>query len=372
MKSRLRNNNAGMSLVEVLIAMVMLAVISVPLIKYFTDSMSHSIKTAQKQQATAEAQALMEDLEAQYMLVNEQADASGNMAYDAYYLIEQGYSKVTGDSSLGFDPDGVGRQIYRKAGTDYDYEVIVETDMTFNTTAHPAINAVDDTTDVFAAETNQLTEALLHFQAVNQSYASQNGVTPLTLDQIKRVMEKTIKVELGKTTSGYTIDVYYEYTCKGRNWPGSPDTYISNSLYVGEKKEIKNLYILYNRKDCMVQNVPDIDRVVITRDLSAMSACPELYLVCQNAVADSNYQIRMTALPNQIIHSNIGNTSDSTKGIVKPGAGGYRLTILPITGDEETLRIADITVNLYKSGYVADPDPDTATLFVTMSSTKGE
>lgn len=370
MKSRLRKNNAGMSLVEVLIAMVMLAVISVPLIKYFTDSMSHSIKTAQKQQATAEAQSLMEDLESQYMFVNKKMNEAGDMEYNAYYLLDESYTEVGGTDNPGFDEDGLGRQTYIKEGTDFDYEVIVETQLDFNTTEHPAINAVDDTTDVFAAETNQMNEALLHFQAVNQAYASQNGVMPLSVEQIKQIMEKTIKVDIDKSASGYTVDVYYEYTCDGQNWPGTPDSYISNSLYIGEKQEIKNLYILYNRKDCRKKNVPDVDWVEITCTPAASLACPELYLVCQNAVEDSNYTLRVTTLLNQIIHSNIGNTADSTKGVVKPGTGGYRLTVLPITGNEETLRIASITVNVYKSGFVADPD--TATLFVTMSSTKGE
>lgn len=371
MKSRLRKNNAGMSLVEVLIAMVMLAVISVPLIKYFTDSLNHSIKTAQKQQATAEAQSLMEELQSQYMLVHEKRDNTGKMVYDAYYLSENpNYTEVNGMNDTGFDDDGLGRQTYVKEGTDFDYEVIVETEMDFNTTGHPAINAVDDTTDVFAAETNQLNEALLHFQAANQAYASKNGVPPISLDQIKQSMTKTIHVVIAPSTSGYRVNVYYEYKCSGPKWKGlnAVEYYISNSLYVGEKKELKNIYILYNRKDCRVRNEADVDWVEVT---GTVTITPKLYLVCQNPQVDSNYTVRYKALTGIELHSNIGNTQDSTKGVIKPAAGGSALSVLPITGDESSLRISGITVNVYKHGY--DPEkPEDATLYVTMSSTKGE
>lgn len=365
MRSSLRNNNAGMSLVEVLIAMVILAVISVPLIKYFTDSLEYSIKTAQKQHATAEAQALLEDLDAQDIIVEAKYDSSqGKDVYNAYYVVDTlGFEQT---ESEFFSDEGLGRVSYTKSAEEYDLEIIVDTNVNFNTTAHPVIYGVDDTKDVFAVETNQFEEALLYFQAVNSAYdATNEGNLLLDAKQIEQIMKKTIHVYIDKPVGGlgYSVQVYYEYVCEGSKWYGPSSSYRSTYLYQGSKKQLNYLYILYNRKISGIQNVADIDSVIIERSAEAGSVCPEVYLVCQNPVQDANYKVMIQTLPNQMIHSNIGSSSDYYKGQIK-SATGTNLLVYPLNGNEKTLRMADITVNVYQKG--------TTKLYATMSTTKGE
>ena len=59
------NNNGGFSLLEVILAMAILAIISIPLLSYFTQSMKYNAMMADKQHATNLAQEVLEDLKNQ-------------------------------------------------------------------------------------------------------------------------------------------------------------------------------------------------------------------------------------------------------------------------------------------------------------------
>ena len=59
------NNNGGFSLLEVILAMAILAIISIPLLSYFTQSMKYNAMMADKQHATNLAQEVLENLKNQ-------------------------------------------------------------------------------------------------------------------------------------------------------------------------------------------------------------------------------------------------------------------------------------------------------------------
>ena len=56
MKHKIRNENSGFTLIELVITIAVLAVISVPLLMYFTDSMRHSARMKEEQNAVVAAQ----------------------------------------------------------------------------------------------------------------------------------------------------------------------------------------------------------------------------------------------------------------------------------------------------------------------------
>ena len=64
-----QQNNGGFSLLEVILAMAILAILSIPLLSYFTQSMKYNAMMADKQHATNLAQEVMEDLKKQPQLV---------------------------------------------------------------------------------------------------------------------------------------------------------------------------------------------------------------------------------------------------------------------------------------------------------------
>ena len=84
-------SNAGFSLLEVILSMAILAILSVPLLSYFTQSMKYNAKMADKQHASNLAQEVMENLKNQPNLV-QNADASG---FDVPYLEAENYVKAS-------------------------------------------------------------------------------------------------------------------------------------------------------------------------------------------------------------------------------------------------------------------------------------
>ena len=62
MKHKIRNENSGFTLIELVITIAVLAVISVPLLMYFTDSMRHSARMKEEQNAVVAAQNVLEEL----------------------------------------------------------------------------------------------------------------------------------------------------------------------------------------------------------------------------------------------------------------------------------------------------------------------
>ena len=62
-------DNKGFTLVEVMLSMAILALISIPLMKYFSDSLRYAAQTAEKQKATLIAQETVEFIKSQQKLV---------------------------------------------------------------------------------------------------------------------------------------------------------------------------------------------------------------------------------------------------------------------------------------------------------------
>lgn len=62
MKNREESKNAGFSLIEVVVSMAVLAIISIPLLSYFTESMRYNRMMAEKQKATLLSQEILEQL----------------------------------------------------------------------------------------------------------------------------------------------------------------------------------------------------------------------------------------------------------------------------------------------------------------------
>ena len=62
MIKKLWKENKGFTLIEIVITTVVLATISIPLLAYFSESMRHSARTKQQQNAVVAAQDAVEEL----------------------------------------------------------------------------------------------------------------------------------------------------------------------------------------------------------------------------------------------------------------------------------------------------------------------
>lgn len=204
MKKKMRSGNAGFTLVEVILSIAILSLISVPLVKYFMDSLGYSIRTKQKQNATLVAQETIEFMKSQETMMKwvpaKNAAGVTVMHYDIPDSMKEEFGVPLDQTIEQFDAahpaadydrnEGKGKLVYdysvTPAGYDdgYDVRVTLETDMGYKEVSKPMVYGIDDTTNVVAAEYNEEEDAMMQLMARNAAAIIQQsggyiiGVTP--------------------------------------------------------------------------------------------------------------------------------------------------------------------------------------------------
>lgn len=345
-------NNKGFSLVEVIIAMAILAIISIPLLSYFTESMRYNAQAKTRQQATLTAQSVMEQLKLEDKLLDLDS-ASGK------YLTPYFGSVTPGDANYHIDDaTGIGDVVYQcPAGTlssQFDVKVTLSAASAHNTTELPVIYGFDETKDILAVEKEQLSEAVVYFQASNASYGGTD-----TVEQIKARTTRTMYLEFGMSGTDYNVKVYYEYVCKN-SMTGTDEHYMSVPLVDVKIATLENMYVLFNRRQ-------DNEQVIIKND--SHITLPHIYFIGQEVAAGTSYASVMTisGLTHleknaYIIHTDFASVYDDT---LSPDA----IKRSALTTTEKPIRMVNIKVGVYKAGSMGDASVEP---LAEMQSTKGE
>lgn len=355
-----KQNNAGFSLIEVVLSMAILAIISIPLLGYFTESMKYNTKMADKQHATTLAQEVLEDLKNQDVLVKDSGTGE-----TIQYLLNQGYQQISNDLGKK-DATGKflgGKGVFYGAGTDIgeDYDVVVtaETTPTENTKEIPEIGGIDDTSDLLAAEGAQMQEAVMHFLAINAAYES-DASARWSSDQIRNKMKRTIGIDIQKDGAYYDVRVSCTYTCEGLQGTASSNTYECADYADERLKEVKHIFLLYNVNQLT-------DKIQVTMGTGVTGLNPEIEIICQNiASVDPSYVITLDGISMPSVTTNIGKNGN--KGYVYSGA-------IPMTNTKDLvekksqIRKITLQVSVYKKGKgnTAGAEP-----YITVNAAKGE
>ncbi len=207
-------NNKGFTLVEVMLSMAILALISIPLMKYFSDSLRYAAQTAEKQKATLIAQETVEFIKSQKKVVVEldavatatpdpddpEATSAPAARFDlASQLLYKFGGYATPEASgapaktpeteipdqfyaTGATIDGTGassplvyRYLDQKSGK-YYIEVSMNCITPYDDVESPAIMKIDDRKNVVVAERTEVSDAITHFSTLNiNQYMAWNG-----------------------------------------------------------------------------------------------------------------------------------------------------------------------------------------------------
>lgn len=385
MRYRLREDSKGFSLIEVILSMAILALISIPLLKYFTDSMKYNAITERQQKATILAQSLVEEIESVDVLIGQglrvsPVDGSSYSCYSIPYMDDSSLFSL--DTSKGntldrLDGDGTGDIFYKYTGNDhYDVDVHITTTLPANDTARPIIEGIDDTKDVIAVEREQMNEAITYFLAINTaSHTANPSVALLTADDIRKTMARTIKIEVEKDATGngyFYVRVYYDYVCLGlrgdlADGSKSSDTYTSTFLRSVSLGQLQSIYILYNSVldsgKTIVMDAIEINYIGYTP-----VNLPEIYMISQDASAiettsSYSYQMQFKNITSEKIHSNIsGGHVSAWKKQADDSLVSYSLD--RVTGDKKKVRLIDLTVEVRTKG--------TSEVLASYHTTKGD
>lgn len=219
MNERKNMGNKGFTLVEVMLSIAILALISVPLMKYFSDSLRYAAQTAEKQKATMIAQETVEYIKSQKKIVKwddvttmptpvatDEPDPDAEptpeptpvspITVKTYFLAPElqtlfgGYAGAptpeveipglfseTGATlgTSGSPEPMVYRYIDQRSGK-YLVEVAMNCTVPMSEVDSPAIMQIDDTRNVVIAERSEVMDAITHFSTLNlNTYMSWHG-----------------------------------------------------------------------------------------------------------------------------------------------------------------------------------------------------
>lgn len=382
-QEKVNNANGGFSLVEVIIAIVVLALIAVPLLNYFTESIKQSARMARKQQATLLAQELTESMKAESQLI--QYDAGNFTAPILTDPDPDGYGlTMSVDPAYdSFRHDGLGMAVfdggYSGTNGDFDLQVTLNTNVASNDPTMPAAFGINNNTDALAVESDQLNTALVYFRTIHNNYCGANPGTPLlSQDEVKSALSRKIYIDVDYDTvaNKFGVSAHYEYTCDGVAGVDPADVFSSTALVNVHLNTIKNVYLLY---DCMESVAHDSITLNISPDalheMALFKEAPDdadtertkmgLYLVAQGVPA-SGYTVTVDGVGAAVsstymvnVHSNIEspNTVENNVGTVRK----------PLTSSLTPVRLVSITTQVFPAGHAAGDEA-----LATMTTTKGE
>lgn len=323
------NGNSGFTLLEVILSIAILGMITVPLMKYFSDSLRYTALTARQQKATMLAQETIESLKVQDKLINRTADPAGNLYYWVTTLAGRDETQTDGEyqtvDASGFDKNNgttasgkpliLSKQVTR-GDLEYDVVLTLSTDVDANSVARPVIFGVDDTRNVMIVERDQEQEALLYFLALNTSYVVNHGgdvsdeeedtdeteegdglgggagggaggggapVVELlgTVEKVRELLQRDIYITIGKEAVDpyyYTVTAQYVYSCS-KVTDKAVDILPTITVMDTRIQNLESIYLLFNIVD------PESDTIHLKWDTvlpASTQVAPEFMLVCQN------------------------------------------------------------------------------------------
>ena len=348
-----QKNKPGFSLVEVVIAVTLLALMAVPILAYFTNAAVSSSRGKNTQKANMAAQTVLEDLSAcdtfeQIEKKITEPDASGAASP---WIEKQAYDSTSGTMELERNITVDGYTYRTVVQLDYKGDSDTYTSLTgrFNNYDEPLLQEVYSKNNVVFAEKDQEEEALSEFLYTNPTKKK---------DEIKQDMDRTICLSLQtETQSGvklYRVAGYYHYTYNSESY----DAYLDDTKIKAD--QLQNMYFFYKAMD---NHTDEAEQVQINYDpLVDLAAAQKLkiYFVCQKPKPSGlNYKLEFSGAGNYTQSMYYTNKIPATLSTYKDDLIDSKFGTGPIK------RIAKITVDVYDQSASADS-------VVHMETSKGE
>ena len=255
--SFLKNNKQGFSLIEVIVAVAILAVLSMPILLYFTRSAVQSANGRHEQAADAAAQSVVEEIDSiiDFQRFENELVASGS----AVWTIVSGPAANINETTvlerpISIDYDGYGTKNYiARATVDYNsYKASSDANKTarYNNYNNPHLSEVYNDKNVLISEAD---ESEAGFYAVYNTVigSSSLSASTTTFDQVKagakRDFELSVKPVVGEADNCY-VKGGYKFTF-------IDDSGMSHVVHVVIKEvkvaiaDLSNIYFLFKPMD---------------------------------------------------------------------------------------------------------------------------
>lgn len=350
-----RLNDKGLSLVELLVAVAILAIILVPLLNSFVMGAKANSRAERMQTETLLAQNILEELKGKSIEeVAEKLGYDGNLDMD--FSREEPYVFNVKDISFrGYDFDAR----IKLDPTPY-YEVQnTEEYGDYNKFQMPIIEEINKDTNVLALESDEMDHAKTELYYNHLTYIanldSADEDDYLTReefdDEIKYDLRRRIEVNLTKNLTGFLVNVNYDYSAPAIRGAGEV-SYVIYEDYIEPKLE--GLYVFYypTKNDAVIVN---------THDFNEEDFYIDLFLIRQeeeNSIGNDNVKVKAVSSDKIHIYSNT-EIIELTGTVLNKGL---------VKKENQRNRIYEVTVSLYQGGKNFAKEA----FALELTSTKGE
>lgn len=381
--------NKGFTLVEVLIAITILAIIVTPLLHAFVTASRTNAKAKQLMKATTLAQNVMEELKANSLEeVARQFNSSSTTSYtdkvsvvgiaDKYYeaiedatgFVEATTSEnelpgVSANSSIrtGSTPEGdfVGQasgeyhfmlENVTRESAKFDIALHITKNAANGTHSLTSINAMNEPDCGYYEQSLSDENAIVQFDTAIRAYP--NSLGTLTQSEIRDAMERTITIDINSVSNNETVKITYDYEIPS-GYTLDEDRYYSESVTIfdnylsGEK--LKAVYLYYKP---LYEGVGrDIIKVVNEDNLEV-----DVYLVKVKGEGYSDYNdvnytptiklqetVATNGKSNALLCTNINKTTGFSYSVL-----GSDLRFTDLGNVQSTDCFYDIEIEVFKHG----------------------
>ena len=353
---KFRHAKEGFSLVEVIIAVALLALLSIPILNYFTNAALSSSRGKDTHRASIVAQSVAEELNACESFDQIETMLEGEDGSD--WSVEKEYDTTTKETQLVKKVSEDGVDYEAEVTLDYDYGA--SEGAKYNGYAVPELKEVYSDQNVVISETDQAETAVSEFLYQFSGSASAVASGDAKSDTIRENMGREIHISVEKDKAAsdvYDVRGYYHYTYKGKSY----ETDVESTKIEADK--LKNIYFFYNLQQ---DDKPETVNVYISNEISIDAAKKiSIYMICQKKVKapQENYRLSIQTAdpaPNQAgfacYFTNVTKVDGVEVNMVPDPADSSKKVFVGdnasdfIGTDKSGKRIAKITVDVYPSG----------------------
>ncbi len=274
-KRNRKSKNKGFSLIEVLVAIAILAVLSLPILSAFMSAAKVNLKARQEENANAVAQKVMEDMKAKTIeQVMNEVSADANRSYTSNYESSSGFYSYVFNMD---DYDASGKTYSDKSSGDQFFVRVTLDPNEFSDRIDGSSSTGNTLNNINSFNMPSFTElqSTENFAITKQVYEHDNeAATSLGVDKSKIYRQVDVYVDVTNRDEGvykkYTQTVKLKVTYKVL---GSTDTKVYETLIgtheiIGNMEESKyrSVYLFYNPYD-KYRTIADGSNLEISRDI---------------------------------------------------------------------------------------------------------
>lgn len=219
MPNKHRKNNKGFSLVELLVAITILAVVMIPMLHSFITSARANAKAKKVMEATTVAQNIMEEIKSEHLTdyLNKYSftksivkDASGHNVTDINGENIYTYSKKMISVSAAPEANTVSAAALSVNGRDFRAEVTLDPQNYTATTTPAPGSARTDYNTILYSKLSSLSKSsnAFYIQKDEQETEAAKSIDPMAYEDVKDAMNRTITIDIEHNSSSKITKVY--------------------------------------------------------------------------------------------------------------------------------------------------------------------